>query len=679
MASEDKICKGHIMQRKERQDAAKISENVFRTDACSCGCCQTQNEHRDVHAHSIGACNCGCTQEEKPEGLKQKIFILVGAAALFAVASVFHLHAAWKLSLFAAAYLLSGWDVLREAGQGLVRGKWLNETFLMALASMGAFLIGEYAEGVAVMLFYQVGELFQNYAVDHSRRSIEDLMDIRPDTANRFDGKVFAACPAEFVHPGDLILVRPGEKVPLDGVVEQGASQLDTSALTGEPLPREIEEGQPILAGCINLNGALKIRVTKSFGDSTVSKILDMVEHASTNKAPQEQFITRFARYYTPAVVSIAALIALIPPLFFQGAWSDYIHRALVFLVISCPCALVISVPLGFFAGIGCSSRKGILVKGGNYLDALCLVDTVVLDKTGTLTKGTFSVLESHPVGCTQQELLSWAAQAESCSTHPIARSLMEAASIQSQSIPASDIKEIAGRGISARVAGKTILVGNRALLSDASVSAPEVHGNGTIVYVAVDGSFAGYILIGDTPRPESKEALQLLKQAGIKHTVMLTGDHFTAAEQIGREVGIDAIHADLLPNDKVAWVEKLLARQSKGKKLLFVGDGMNDAPVLARADIGVAMGGLGSDAAIEAADIVLMNDSLAQLPTAVQIAKHTHRIVMQNIVLALGVKLIVLILGGLGHANMWAAVFADVGVCLIAILNSLRALSVKE
>lgn len=686
MAHEAPVRRGHILHRRGREDSTqRIAEQVESQPVCCCGCCEASGSEDTCgsYHHAMPSCGCGCGQDHahshQPGESRRQIAFLLAAGAAAAAARLLPVPAVASTALYLAAYLLAGWNVLWQAVRGLLRGQWLNETFLMAVASLGAFCIGDCAEGVAVMVFYQVGELFQGYAVDRSRRSIESLMDIRPDTANRFDGTAFSACPAEQVQPGDLILVRPGEKVPLDGTVEEGASQLDTSALTGESLPREIAAGQSVLAGCVNLSGALQIRVSKSFSESTVSRILDMVEHASASKAPQEQFITKFARYYTPAVVSIAALIAILPPLLFQGAWSDYIHRALVFLVISCPCALVISVPMGFFAGLGCASRHGILVKGGNYLDALCNVDTVVLDKTGTLTRGTFRVLEVHPVGCTEEELLALAARAESCSTHPIAVSLMEASGVTAGAVAADQITEIAGQGISAQVDGKTVLVGNHRLMDSAGLSYASADGIGTVVYVASDGVCLGHILIGDTLRPESRETLQALRNLGVRQTVMLTGDHQQAALTVGREVGVDVVHADLLPDDKVLQVETLLARQRSGKRLLFVGDGINDAPVLARADIGVAMGGLGADAAIEAADIVLMDDSLSHLPTAFQIARRTHSIVTQNIVLALGIKVAVLILGAFGMANMWAAVFADVGVSLLAILNSLRALRLKQ
>lgn len=555
----------------------------------------------------------------------------------------------------------------------------MDETFLMSLASLGACALGEWSEGVAVMAFYGIGELFQSYAVGRSRASITALMDIRPDTAVvEQDGKPVLLA-AEEVPVGATLLVHTGERVALDGVILEGTSQMDTAALTGESIPREVGPGDKVLSGFVNLSGGLRVRVEKPFGESTASRILELTEQAAANKAKTEQFITRFARYYTPIVVGLAAVIALVPPMLSLGSWSDFIHRALTFLVVSCPCALVISVPMGFFAGIGCASRNGILVKGSNYLEALGQAEVVAFDKTGTLTSGTFQVLEVASVGLDREELLSLSALAQSYSNHPIAKSLKAAAQPLDRA-RLGEVEEMAGHGVIARIDGECWLFGNLRLMERHSVTVPPVDGPGTVVYVArADGTYFGYILIGDTPKKTAARAIQALKALGVSKTVMLTGDCTTTAQSVGREMGVDEVHAGLLPGDKVEEVEKLLARNSYKGKILFVGDGINDAPVLTRADVGVAMGGMGSDAAIESADVVLMDDDLSRLPTAIRIARRTHSVVMQNIVFAIGVKVFILLLGAMNHTTMWGAVFADVGVCVLAVLNSMRALTIPR
>ena len=592
-----------------------------------------------------------------------------------------------QAACFLLPYLLIGYDVLRKAGLGIVNGQVFDENFLMAIATIGAYATGEYAEAVFVMLFYQTGELFQDYAVGKSRASIAALMDIRPDTANLETENGLEEVDPEDVAVGSVIVVKPGERVPLDGTVLEGSSTLDTAALTGESLPRSIRPGDDIISGCVNLTGLLRVTVTKPCEESTVSKILELVENSSEKKAVSEQFITRFARYYTPCVVYAALALFLIPtillaalpslPAFLAGTtWTEWLHRALTFLVISCPCALVISVPLSFFGGIGGASKCGILVKGGSYLEALAKADTVVFDKTGTLTKGTFSVTAVHPeAGFTEEQVLEYAALAEQYSTHPIAVSLREACGKTLDGERVSDVEEIAGHGIMARVDGRSVGVGNSRLMERQKVSWLPCELPGTIVHVTIDGFYAGHIVISDLPKPDAKEAIAALKALGVKKTVMLTGDVKEVAHTTADALGLDEYHAELLPADKVCRVEELL-RQETGK-LAFVGDGINDAPVLTRADIGIAMGGLGSDAAIEAADVVLMDDRPGKIPTAIRIARKTVRIVHENIIFALTVKGIVLLLGALGKAPMWLAVFADVGVAFIAILNAMRCLSV--
>ncbi len=581
--------------------------------------------------------------------------------------------------LFLVPYLTIGWDILWKALRNIRNGQVFDENFLMAIATVGALAIGEYPEAVFVMLFYQVGELFQNVAVGKSRKSIAALMDIRPDSANvERNGQVETVDPEE-VAVGETIVIRPGERVPIDGVVLEGVSALNTAALTGESLPRDIGEGDDVISGCINMSGLLRVRTTKGFGESTVAKILDLVENSSTKKARTEQFITRFAKWYTPAVVIGAVVLAVLPPLLLDGNWTRWFRQALIFLVISCPCALVISVPLTFFGGIGGCSKAGILVKGSNYLEALARTETVVFDKTGTLTKGVFNVTAIHPEECDEAKLLELAALAESYSSHPIARSLRDAYNKELDESRSANVEELAGRGIKADIDGQTVYVGNDKLMEEVGAPWHPCHRVGTTVHVAVKGEYLGHIVISDEVKPDAASAIAVLKAAGVKKTVMLTGDAKEVGQAVGAELGLDQVHAQLLPADKVERVETLLKEKSPKGTLAFVGDGINDAPVLSRADVGVAMGALGSDAAIEAADVVLMDDKPSKLAQAIQIARRTLRIANQNIVFALGVKGIFLIMGVLGRANMWEATFADVGVSVIAILNATRALKISE
>ena len=611
---------------------------------------------------------------------KQKRILARIIASALLLAAVYFLPAEGplRLALFLLPYGLIGWDVLWRAVRNIARGQVFDENFLMALATVGAFCIGEYPEAVFVMLFYQVGELFQSYAVGRSRQSLAALMDIRPDYATvEREGRLLQVDPEE-VAVGDYIVVKPGEKIPLDGVVTEGSSAVNTAALTGESLPRDVSPGDAVVSGCINQSGLLRIKTTKLFGESTVAKILDLVENSSSKKARAENFITKFARYYTPAVVIAALLLALLPPLILGGGWpvwSAWLNRALIFLVISCPCALVISIPLGFFGGIGGASKAGILVKGSNYLEALARTEILVFDKTGTLTKGTFQVTAVHPEEISEERLLELAALAESYSDHPISLSLKAAYQKEIDAGRVKNAEELAGRGVRATVDGLTVCAGNSRLMKEAGADWYDCHLTGTVVHVAVEGRYAGHIVISDVVKPDAAEAVADLKRQGIRRTVMLTGDTPAVGEQVGRELGLDEVHAGLLPADKVDWVEALLKQKSPRGKLACVGDGINDAPVLSRADIGIAMGGLGSDAAIEAADVVLMDDKPSKLSTAIEISKKTLRIVKQNIVFALGIKALVLLLGALGMANMWEAVFADVGVSVIAILNATRAL----
>ena len=609
--------------------------------------------------------------------------IIAAAVLTVLLALLFHfVELPWfvQLVLWLVPYLVIGHDVLRKAFMGIKNGEVFDENFLMAVATVGAIGCGEYAEGVAVMLFYQIGELFQSYAVGKSRSSITALMDIRPDSANleAGDGSVSVVDPDD-VPIGATIVVKPGEKIPLDGVVLTGESTLNTAALTGESRPRTVRPGDEVISGCMNADGVLRIRTTKIYGESTVAKILDLVENSSLKKAPVENFITKFARYYTPAVCFGALVLAVVPPLLL-GNWLDWIMRALTFLVISCPCALVISIPLTFFGGIGGASKCGILVKGGNYLEALSKTGVAVFDKTGTLTKGVFKVTHTTPAdGVTEADLLESAALAESFSNHPISKSLQKAYGREIDRSRVTDIEELSGHGITATVDGHAVAAGNSKLMEKLGVDCMECHSVGTVVHMAVNGKYAGHILISDQIKPHAKEAIAALKKCGVKKTIMWPGDRREAARQVAEELGIDEVHSELLPGDKVAQVEKLLDEKGEKEKLAFVGDGINDAPVLSRADIGIAMGALGSDAAIEAADIVLMDDDPLKISKAIRISRKCLRIVYENIYFAIGVKVVCLILGALGIANMWAAIFADVGVMIIAVLNAIRALNVKK
>ena len=592
-------------------------------------------------------------------------------------------HGLLQLALYLVPYLIVGHDILKKAVKGIGNHQVFDENFLMAVATVGAMALGEYAEGCAVMLFYQIGELFQSYAVGKSRQNISELMDIRPDYANiEKDGQLEQVDPDE-VPVGSIITVQPGERVPIDGIVTEGESTLNTSALTGESLPREVSAGQEVISGCVNMTGLLRIRTTKEFGESTVARILDLVENSSMKKAKAENFITKFARYYTPAVCYGALALAVIPPVFrlltgSPAAWGSWIFRALTFLVISCPCALVISIPLSFFGGIGGASRMGILVKGSNYLEALAKTKTIVFDKTGTLTQGVFEVSSLHPVGCTEAQLLETAALAECYSGHPISQSLRKAYGKPVDQSRVSEVNEVGGHGLTALVDGRRVAAGNARLMDKLGIACDAPAAPGTVVHIAIDGRYAGYVLISDQLKPHAKAALQALKASGIKKTVMLTGDSASVAQSVAAQLGLDEVHSELLPGDKVDRVEQLLAQNAKGELLAFVGDGINDAPVLSRADIGIAMGALGSDAAIEAADIVLMDDDPARIATAIKISRRTLGIVYQNIVFALAIKAACLVLGAMGIANMWVAIFADVGVMVIAVLNAVRALSTK-
>lgn len=609
--------------------------------------------------------------------MKSLCRILAGAALLLA-AVLIPVEGYLRLLLFLIPYLLAGGDVLWRAVRNILRGQVFDENFLMAVATIGAFFIGEYPEAVLVMVFYQVGEWFQGYAVGRSRASIASLMDIRPDHANLETPDGLRQADPEEVAVGDVIVIKPGERIPLDGTVLEGRTTLDTAALTGESLPREIGPGESVISGCINIGGLLRVKVTRPYGESTVAKILDLVENSSSKKARAENFITRFARVYTPLVVIAAVLLAVLPPLLWNQAWHEWIQRALIFLVISCPCALVISIPLGFFGGIGGASRQGILVKGSNYLEALSKTEIVVFDKTGTLTKGTFNVTAVHPDVLPEERLLELAALAESYSDHPISRSLREAYHKEIDTSRVGNVEDIPGYGVTARVDGRLVGVGGGKLMERLGIPYRNCHRTGTIVHVAVDGEYAGHIVIADEIKLDAVQTIAALKAQGVRKTVMLTGDQPSVGENVAKTLGIDEVYAGLLPADKVEHVERLLREKSGRGTLAFVGDGVNDAPVLSRADIGIAMGALGSDAAIEAADVVLMDDKPSKIVDAIRISRKTRRIVQQNIVFALGVKLLVLILGACGVATMWAAVFADVGVSVLAILNAMRALRTK-
>lgn len=611
--------------------------------------------------------------------LKKRLYRIIAGLLLFAgavTAQVLWGEAYPNLCLMAylVAFLVSGSDVVKKAAMNIVGGQIFDENFLMSIATIGAFLVGEYPEGAAVMLFYQVGEWFQAYAVNKSRKSIRELMDIRPDYANVKRGEELVTTAPEEVLVGEVIVIKPGERVPLDGFVVKGATTLDTMALTGESIPREASAGDTVISGCVNQTGVIEVQVTKEFGESTVSKILELVENAGSRKSESENFISRFARYYTPVVVGLAVLLAVIPPLTIGGEWYVWIYRALSFLVVSCPCALVISIPLSFFGGLGGASKAGILIKGSNYLEALSKTETVVMDKTGTLTKGNFVV--SHIVPVTEEkELLELTAYAESGSNHPISVSLLEAYGKEIDRSRITSLEEVAGYGVSAVIDGRRVLVGNLRHMEKHQIDCHQAEESGTVVYAACDGRYLGYIVISDEIKTDAKKAIIQLKELGIKDMIMLTGDREKAARQVAEELGIDRVYSQLLPADKVERMEELLQQKSAGGKLVFVGDGMNDAPVLARSDIGIAMGGLGSDAAIEAADVVIMTDEPSKIARAITISRRTLTIVKQNIVFAIGVKVLILLLAACGMASMWAAVFGDVGVAVIAILNAMRAL----
>ena len=615
---------------------------------------------------------------------KKMLIRIIVAAVLIVLFSKLPIDGYVRFGLFMIPYLVIGYDILQKALKGIRNKQVFDENFLMAVATVGAILLGDYSEGVAVMLFYQIGELFQSYAVGKSRRNISELMDIRPDYANiEVDGKLEQVDPDE-VEIGTVIVVQPGEKVPIDGVIIDGVSTLNTSALTGESLPRDAKAGDEVISGCINMTGVLKIRTIREFGESTVSKILELVENSSSRKSKSENFISKFAKYYTPAVCYGALALAFIPPIVLlimgkPAMWGDWIYRALTFLVISCPCALVISIPLSFFAGIGGASNQGVLVKGSNYLETLAQTSYVVFDKTGTMTQGVFEVSGVHHNEISDEKLLEYAALAECSSSHPISKSLQKAYGKPIDRNRVTDIEEISGNGVTAKVDGISVAAGNAKLMKRLGISYQECHHVGTVIHMAVDGRYEGHILISDILKPHAKEAIAELKKAGIKKTVMLTGDSKRVADQVAKELGIEEVYSELLPADKVSKVEELLHQKSEKEKLAFVGDGINDAPVLSRADIGIAMGALGSDAAIEAADIVLMDDDPLKIPKAIKIARKCIHIVYENIYFAIGIKILCLILGALGIANMWMAIFADVGVMIIAVLNAIRTLFVKN
>lgn len=610
---------------------------------------------------------------------KRLLFRIIIAAVLFAAGSLLPLGPTVEMGVFLVCYAVIGWDIVWKAVTNILHGQVFDENFLMTIATIGALILGEHSEGVAVMLFYQVGEWFQSYAVSKSRKSIASLMDIRPDYANvERNGKLEQVDPDE-VNIGDTIVVKPGERVPLDGKIIKGTSALDTSALTGESMPRDVEPGMEVISGCINQTGILTIQTTKKYGESTVAKILDLVENASDKKGKTENFISRFARYYTPIVVFAAIALAILPPLVTGQPFSVWIYRALTFLVISCPCALVISIPLSFFGGIGGASKIGVLVKGSNYLESLAHTEVVVFDKTGTLTKGSFAVSQIKAIDMKEEQLLELAAYAEDYSNHPISQSIQKAYGKKIDNSRISDVQEIAGHGVRAVIDGKTVLAGNAKLMNRENIAYTPSDAIGTVIYLACNGKYAGYIVIEDEVKADAPAAIRALKEVGVRKTVMLTGDADAVGKKVAQKLGLDQAYTELLPADKVDRVEAMLKQTSEKGKLVFVGDGINDAPVLARADVGIAMGGLGSDAAIEAADVVLMTDEPSKISAVVRIARKTIRIANENIVFALGVKLLVLILGATGYANMWAAVFADVGVSVIAILNAIRAMRVKK
>ena len=612
--------------------------------------------------------------------MKKKLYKIIVSAILFIIALVVPFQNVWiNRVLYLLSYIIVGFEILKKAFRNIKRGKVFDENFLMSVATIGAFAIQEFPEAVAVMLFYQIGELFQDYAVDKSRKSISSLMNLRPDYANVLRNDKEEKINPDEVKIDEVIIVKPGEKIPLDGLVMEGNSFIDTKALTGEPTPKRVSTGDEILSGCINLEGILKIQVKKEYDESTVSKILELVENASSKKSKSEKFITKFAKYYTPIVVIIAIFLAIVPPLIIKSAtFSDWIYRALSFLVVSCPCALVISIPLSFFGGIGGASKNGILIKGSNYLEALANLETVVFDKTGTLTEGSFTVQKINSIGISEEELIEIAAYAEWYSNHPIAKSVKKEYNKNVEEVKIKDVKEITGRGILASIDEKQVLVGNEKLMQEHNINYEKSKEVGTILYIAINNNFSGTVLISDRIKDDSIKCIELIKANGIKKTIMLTGDKKEIAEHISKELGIDTVHSELLPDEKVQKMEELLKNKTQNKKIAFVGDGINDAPVLAIADIGIAMGGLGSDSAIEAADIVIMNDEPSKISTAIKISKKTMKIVRENIVFAITVKILVLILSALGVATMWEAVFADVGVAIIAILNSLRMLNKK-
>ena len=629
------------------------------------------DDHEHHHEHAHNHIHSNDTESYRKPAIKIGLSLV-----LFIIGIVLDKSKLLELVVFLTSYVIVGGEVLLRAIKNITRGQVFDENFLMTIATIGAFFVGEYPEAVAVMIFYQLGELFQDIAVDRSRKSITSLMNIKPEYANLKVGEILEKVSPEDVNIGDIIVVKPGEKIPLDGKVIEGYSSVDTSALTGESILRELEPGSIALSGFINNSGLLTIEVTKSYGESTVAKILDLVQNASSRKAPTEKFITKFARYYTPIVVSLAIGIALIPPIVLGEQFSDWIYRALIFLVISCPCALVISIPLGFFGGIGGASRKGILVKGSNFLEALNHVETVVFDKTGTLTKGVFNVTDANAQnGFNRDELIEYAALAESFSNHPIATSILKEYGKEIDKNKIEEYKEIPGHGTKVKANGKVIIAGNEKLMNKENIKYVVKNSTGTIVHVAIDDKYAGYIVISDEVKEDSKKAIKELKELGVRKSIMLTGDIKAVGEKVGKELGLDEVYSELLPNDKVEKLEILDSQKSSKGKLIYVGDGINDAPVLARADIGIAMGGLGSDAAIEAADVVIMTDEPSKIATAIRIARRTQRIVWQNIAFALGVKLLFLGMGAFGVANMWEAVFADVGVAVIAILNAMRAI----
>lgn len=638
-----------------------------KKSVCSSDCCKSEHEgNENSHDHN---------SNEKAIGSKHKVILGVGIL-LYVVGLILGEENNYGIIFFITSYILVGGKVVLTAAKNIIRGQVFDENFLMSIATIGAFAIGAYPEAVAVMIFYEIGEMFQDYAVGKSRKSISSLMDIRAEYATLLIDKTEKMVAPEEVNVNDIILIKPGERVPLDGVVVSGRSTLDTSALTGESLPRNVEEDEEILAGAINLTGVIQVKVTKVFGESTVARILELVQNAGNKKAPTEKFITKFARYYTPVVVFSALALALVPPLLIEGAvFSDWLYRALIFLVVSCPCALVVSIPLGLFAGIGGASKKGILIKGGNYLEALKDVETVVFDKTGTLTKGVFKVVKINGINIEEEELLKVAALGESFSNHPIAKSIMQAYNKNINKSLVQNYEEISGNGIKVIIEGKEVLLGNNKLMEKFNINYSQNNEVGTIVHLVIDGEYKGNLVIADEVKEDSLEALRELKKLGIKNIVMLTGDNKKVADKVAEELELSQVHSELLPQDKVAKLEELLNEKTAKGKLVFVGDGINDAPVLARADVGVAMGGIGSDAAIEAADVVLMRDEPMALVEAIKIAKRTNKILWQNIIFSLGVKGLILILSTLGLANMWEGVFADVGVTLIAVFNSMRAL----